>query len=163
MRHWGKHHGRGGSIQVAGVGVSSSHGQGCLRGIVGSDEHRIRSRISRVCELGKAVGASPVVVGAREEEIIRRLPERNKPALGDDWLGGGSGLRLLGLEGSLRLGGLLGLLIGPGRFRRASTALEVLDASLELLAYKRAFMSVWLGISFGILRGQVRWKSASWS
>jgi hypothetical protein len=84
MRHWGKHHGHGESIQEAGVGVSSSHGQGCLRGIVGSDEHLIRSRISRVGELGKAVGASPVVVGAREQEIISWLPERNKLALGDD-------------------------------------------------------------------------------
>ena len=48
----------------------------------------------------------------------------------------------MGFEGSLRLGGLLGLLIGLGIIRRASTALEVLEASLELLAYKRASMSV---------------------
>jgi hypothetical protein len=91
--------------------------------------------------LRKAVGEGTVVVGAREEEIINWLPEWNKLALGDDWLRGGSGLRLLRPEGSLRLGDLLGLIVGPGRFRRASTALEVLKASLELLAYKRAFMS----------------------
>jgi hypothetical protein len=51
----------------------------------------------------------------------------------------------LGFEGSLRLGGLQGLLVGPGRFRRASTAIEVLEASLQLLAYKRAFMSAKVG------------------
>jgi hypothetical protein len=84
MRHWGKYHGHGGSIQVVGVCVSGSYGQGGLRGIIGSDKYLIRSRISRVYELGKAVGASLVVVGAREEEIVSWLPVRNKLALRDD-------------------------------------------------------------------------------
>jgi hypothetical protein len=121
---------------------------------VGSEGDPIRSRISQVCELEKAVGVSPVAVCARDEEIVCRLPGRSELTLRDDRLGGGSGLRLLGRRGggSLRLGGFLGLLIGLSIIRRASTALEVLKATLELLAYKREPMSVWLRINLRNLR-----------
>jgi hypothetical protein len=98
------------------------------------------------------VAARLVVVAGSEEEMVSRLPGRIELALRDDWFGGGSGLRLQGLEGLLRLGGLLGLLIGSGRIRRARTALMVLEASLEFLAYKQAFMSVMVGNQLWNLR-----------
>jgi hypothetical protein len=49
-----------------------------------------------------------------------------------------------GRERWLRLDGPLGLLIGLGIIRRASAALKVFKTSLELLAYRRASLSVFV-------------------
>lgn len=98
------------------------------------------------------MGSFSLIVGLREKELITGLHGRCEPVLRDDGLHGGRGLSLLDLArrtlGALGAAGAgaagLALLLGVGIIRRASSALEILQTSLKLLAYNPPLMSVLL-------------------
>lgn len=135
MCHGRERHRDGRGSDVVGIGVGSGHGCVRLGGAVRVKENLVGSWVGRVGKQRRSVRAFPVIVRAGVKEVVL-LHGRRVLALRWESLGGGSrlGLVRLGRGGAFRLGGRLGLLLRLGVVRGSSTALEVFEAALKLLA-----------------------------